>query len=226
MTTPHRDIVQSKGEARAFLQPTRFHEGSFVRRAEMLRPYVEGKSVLDLGCTSAFGRQDWMHAQLKSMAGELLGIDLDSDAVAKVRAAGYDVLQGDAEDLHLDRTFDVVFAGELIEHLERFPGFFDSVRRHLVPGGKLVLTTPNPFALSNFVYRFSRDVWVNSDHTCWFCEHTLPTMAERNGFVVDSISYVGHPTPGRLRAAAANTIRALLPERLRWGTLMAVLHPE
>lgn len=226
MSKPVREVVQSKDEKRAFLQPTRYHAGSFVQRGEAIRPYVEGKRVLDLGCASAFGRPDWMHAQLSAMASEILGVDLDQAAVDTVRDAGFDVVQGDVEDLDLGRTFDVVFAGELIEHLERFPDFFDSVRRHLGPGGRLVLTTPNPFAASNFVYRFSKDVWVNSDHTCWFCEHTFTTLAERNGFAVDRIDYVGHPTPGRVRALAANGVRALLPPRLRWGTMMAVAHPE
>ncbi|HMR94750.1 MAG TPA: class I SAM-dependent methyltransferase [Microthrixaceae bacterium] len=221
-----RNVIQSKSEKTAFLQSRKHHAGSFVERGERIRRYVERRRVLDLGCASAFGRPDWMHAQLVDMATDVLGVDLDPDAVETIRSAGFNVVQGDVEDLHLDQKFDVVFAGELIEHLERFPEFFDSVRRHLVPDGKLVLTTPNPFALSNFVYRLSKDVWVNSDHTCWFCEHTLPVMAERNGFVVDEITYVGHPTPGRIRAAAANGVRALLPQRLRWGTMMAVAHPE
>jgi 2-polyprenyl-3-methyl-5-hydroxy-6-metoxy-1,4-benzoquinol methylase len=191
-----------------------------------LRPYVAGKRVLDLGCASAFGRPDWMHAQISAMASECQGVDLDPGAVERVNAAGYSVLQGDVENLDLGCTFDVVFAGELIEHLERFPDFFDSVRRHLVPGGKLVLTTPNPFALSCFVYRLSKDVWVNSDHTSWFCEHTLPTMAARNGFEVEKISYIGHPTPGRLRSVVANAARAPLPDRLKWGTMLAVAAPN
>jgi 2-polyprenyl-3-methyl-5-hydroxy-6-metoxy-1,4-benzoquinol methylase len=226
MSAPVREVIQSKGQKRAFLQPRKHHEGSFLERGDKIRPLVAGKQVLDLGCASAFGRHDWMHAQLVEMAAEVQGVDLDAAAVEKVRDAGYNVIQGDVETLDLGRRFDVVFAGELIEHLEQFPAFFATVRRHLKPGGKLVLTTPNPFALSNFVYRLSKDVWVNSDHTCWFCEHTLPVMAERNGFVVDSITYVGHPTPGRLRSFAARAIRAPLPERLRWGTFMAVAHPE
>lgn len=166
-----------------------------------------------------------MHAQLSGMASQLVGVDLDDAAVGRIRSEGYDVRQGDAENLNLDERFDVVFAGELIEHLERFPDFFESVRRHLAPGGKLVLTTPNPFALSCFIYRMSKDVWVNSDHTCWFCEHTLPQLAARCDFDVEQISYIGHPTPGRLRRIVANAVRAPLPDRLSWGTMLAVAKP-
>ena len=220
-----REVVQSRSEKRAFLQPKRFTANSFVERGDAIKPYVHGRRVLDLGCAPAFGRPDWMHAQLVSMASSVVGVDLDEAAVDRVSAAGYDVRQGDVEDLHLDEQFDVVFAGELIEHLERFPRFFESVRRHLGPDGKFILTTPNPFALSCFVYRLSKDVWVNSDHTCWFCEHTLPQLAARNNFEVESISYVSHPTPGRLRRLAATAVRAPLPDRLSWGTMLAVMNP-
>ena len=220
-----REVVQSRSEKRAFLQPKRFTAGAFVERGDAIRPFVEGRTVLDLGCASAFGRPDWMHAQLSGMASQLVGVDLDDAAVGRIRSEGYDVRQGDAENLNLDERFDVVFAGELIEHLERFPDFFESVRRHLAPGGKLVLTTPNPFALSCFIYRMSKDVWVNSDHTCWFCEHTLPQLAARCDFDVEQTSYIGHPTPGRLRRIVANAVRAPLPDRLSWGTMLAVAKP-
>ncbi len=221
----NREVVQSRSEKRAFLQPKRFTAGSFLERGDKIRPFVEGRTVLDLGCASAFGRPDWMHAQLTNMASRVVGVDLDADVVPRICAEGYDVRQGDAENLDLGEQFDIVFAGELIEHLERFPDFFDSVRRHLTPGGKLILTTPNPFALSCFVYRLSKDVWVNADHTCWFCEHTLPQLAARSDFEVEQISYIGHPTPGKVRRIVANAVRAPLPDRLSWGTMLAVAKP-
>lgn len=39
----------------------------------------------------------------------------------------------DAQNFNLARTFDAVFAGELIEHLDDFNGFLCSARRHLTP---------------------------------------------------------------------------------------------
>ena len=58
------------------------------------------------------------------------------------------------QNFDLGRTFDTVFAGELIEHLGNVDGFLSSARRHLEPGGQLVLTTPNVFYVGNFVYRW------------------------------------------------------------------------
>ena len=101
----------------------------------------------------------------------------------------------DAQDFDLGRQFEVVFAGELIEHLDDVHGFLASVRRHLQPGGRLVLTTPNAFYVGNFVYRFGGHGQVHPEHTCWYCEDTLRHVLWRNGFDKVDISFTGHTSP-------------------------------
>ena len=103
-----------------------------------------------------------------------------------------------------------------------FSGLLDTARAHLKPGGRLVLTTPNAFAVSNFVYRIGGRPRVNAEHTCWFCEDTIATLLERHGFEVEDVSYLKHTTPGRVRAAVAGLVRSVLPERLAQNTLLAV----
>jgi SAM-dependent methyltransferase len=54
--------------------------------------------------------------------------------------------------------FDIIFAGEVVEHVFDVDKFFDEVSRVLKPGGHLVLTTPNLARLSDrfrFLFGFS-----------------------------------------------------------------------
>ena len=206
------------------LQPA-WQKGSYRDRFEAVRPYVEGKRVLDLGCAVGHKRPDWFHGQLTGIAAQISGVDRDEATVEMLRARGEDLEVGDASHLDLGRTFDVIFAGELIEHLDNFHGFLDSVRRHLETDGVLVLTTPNAFGFSEFLYRFSKNAWVNPEHTCWFCEDTIRQLLQRNGFDVVDVRYVRHRTPGLARRLFAGTIRALLPDRLAWNTLLVVAKP-
>ena len=105
---------------------------------------VPGRGSTDpIGCTRRSRR----------LPREAVGSELDAKLAARARERGFDVRAGDAQALDLGRTFDVVWAGELIEHLSCAGAFLDGARRHLEPGGRLVLTTPNAFAVSNFVYR-------------------------------------------------------------------------
>jgi 2-polyprenyl-3-methyl-5-hydroxy-6-metoxy-1,4-benzoquinol methylase len=203
------------------LQPS-WTQSTYRDRYLEIRPLLIGRSVLDLGAGSGFRRDDWFHQMIQTDASEAVGIELSQDFVDGARAKGVDLVHGDAESIRLGRQFDVVFAGELIEHLSSFTGLLDTAKAHLRPGGVPILTTPNAFAVSNFVYRFGGRARVHAEHTCWFCEDTLKQLLERHGFKVTTMRFLGHSTPGRARKMAAGTVRLMLPDRLAKNTLLAV----
>lgn len=203
------------------LQPD-WRSGSHRSRFGAIEPYVRGRSVLDIGAASGHTRPDWMHGQIAAAAQRVVGVDIDAGKVAQIQARGFDVRLVDAGHLELDERFDVVFAGELIEHLTNFEAFLATARRHLKPGGQLLLTTPNAFCFTNFVYRYGFSVQVHAEHTCWFCEDTLSSLVTRCGFRVSEVKYLHHETPGLARRAAALVARAVLPEKLAWRTLLLV----
>lgn len=208
------------------LQPRNWSLGSLRDRFDYVRPYLTGKSVLDVGCGVGHHRGDWMHSLIRGVAREIVGVDIDEAVVEKLRNDGNEVVFGDAQRLSLEKKFEVVFAGEIIEHLDNVQGFLDSARLHLEPGGILVLTTPNAFALSNFIYRLWGSVRVNPDHRCWFCEDTIGQLLRHNRFAVLEVRYVRHRTPGVIRRSLAFLIRSLLPDRLAWDTLLVVAKPQ
>jgi SAM-dependent methyltransferase len=212
--------------ARHPLQPKDWRSGSHAARFEHVRPYLEQRTVLDVGAGSGIDRPDWMHAAVASVASAAVGVELDERLAARARERGYDVVAADAQTLDMGRTFDVVWAGELIEHLSCAGGFLDVARRHLVPGGRLVLTTPNAFAVSNFVYRIGGRPRVNRGHTCWYDETTLSQLLRRHGYEVLEIAYLPHRTPGRGRALVASAVRSVLPPHLGENTLLVVATPQ
>jgi 2-polyprenyl-3-methyl-5-hydroxy-6-metoxy-1,4-benzoquinol methylase len=146
--------------------------------------------------------------------------------VANLRADGFAVYVADAQDFDLGRTFDTVFAGEIIEHLDDVHGFLSSVRRHLAPTGRLVLTTPNVFYVAHFIYRWGGHGLVHNEHTCWYCEDTLRRVLTMNGFSRVEISFTGHTSPTPTRKAASYVAQHLLPSRLALDTLIAVATVE
>ena len=85
-----------------------------------------------------------------------------------------------------------------------------------------MLTTPNAFTVSNFVYRIGGSPRINKGHTCWFDEVTLSQLLQRHAFEVVEVGYVGHRTPGLLRGALARTVRWLLLRHLAENTLLVV----
>jgi len=223
---PLRSVEQAPRAKGHFLQPQWSNPGAYYERIDQIVPYIAGKSVLDVGCTSGSRRDDWVHAGLVRVADRVVGVDIDADAVSRARERGFDVRLADAESLLMAEEFDVVHAGELLEHLDNPRSFLAAARSRLKPGGALVLTTPNAFAISNFVYRLGGKPRVNGDHTCWYCEDTLRQLLERNGYEIVSMAYLRHRATGRLRTRVASAIRRLLPERLAWNTLLVVAKPR
>jgi SAM-dependent methyltransferase len=208
--------------ARHPLQPKDWKSGSHAERFEAVRAYLEHRTVLDVGAGSGIDRPDWMHALVATVATEVTGVELDPRLAARARDRGFDVVAADAQTFDLGRTFDVVWAGEIIEHLSCAGGFLDAARRHLEPGGRLVITTPNAFAISNFVYRIGGRPRVNKGHTCWYDDVTLSQLLRRHGYEIEEVSYLPHRTPGRGRALVAGAVRSVLPRHLAENTLFVV----
>ena len=212
-----------------FLQPKwgdgPWGDGTLDDRFEAVRPLIRGESVLDVGCASRYGKADWIHGRLARQLPDVVGIDINAGAIEDLREAGFDVRQADAEDFDLGQRFDTVFAGELIEHLNNVGRFLTSARRHLRPGGRLVLTTPNAFYVANFVYRWGGHGQVHPEHKCWYCADTLRHALEANGFSDVEISFTGHTSPAPLRKAATSVSRRMLPPQLALDTLLAVATP-
>jgi len=140
---------------------------------------VRGKRVLDIGVVSHsaryFEQAGWRHGRIRNAAAYCVGIDILEPLVEALRQRGFDVRCVDAtSDADLQERFDVVFAGDVIEHVDNAVALLRFGSRHLAPGGRMYVTTPNPFC-RKFYRQFRRDgvMVTNLDHVSW----VSPTMA-------------------------------------------------
>ncbi|GAA0193334.1 class I SAM-dependent methyltransferase [Halobaculum roseum] len=166
---------------------------------DYILPRIQNKRVLDVGCVGRWPDDDlWFHDELVSNASECVGIDLDAEKIERISEHGYDVYVADAESFDLNQEFDVIVAGEVIEHMVAPGEFFDSCKSHLREGGELILSTPYPFALVQIARKLipGMNVSVINDHTMWFCPDTIETLAERKGWTVDEIKFARASTNG------------------------------
>lgn len=116
-------------------------------RTALFRRYVggPGRRVLDLGC------RDGALSRVYLDGNEVVGVDVDREALAHAEQLGLKTEWADLEEplAFPDETFDVVVAGELLEHIRSPRSLIDEARRVLRPGGTLVGSTPNGFRLKN-----------------------------------------------------------------------------
>jgi 2-polyprenyl-3-methyl-5-hydroxy-6-metoxy-1,4-benzoquinol methylase len=110
------------------------------------------KRILDVGCTDGF-----LSEKFRAMGMYTVGVDASPGAVESAKAKGR-VDEAYVADLGRqplplpDGSVDLVWAGEIIEHIFDTEAFIDDLKRVLAPGGRLVLSTPN---LASWINRIS-----------------------------------------------------------------------
>jgi SAM-dependent methyltransferase len=170
-------------------------DAALIEKVPFLIERCRGKTVLDIGCirhSAQVALDDpahWLHGQIKAVAEKVVGVDYLPEEIAKLRPHGFEIVCGDAtKPLPIDETFDIIFAGDIVEHLADFKGLFDNFQRLLRPGGELIMTTGNPLYVDNVHYAaLKRRILVNPEHTCWICPQTMLQLFNVFGFdIVES----------------------------------------
>ncbi|MBN1555541.1 MAG: class I SAM-dependent methyltransferase [Phycisphaerae bacterium] len=167
----------------------------FRDKFDWIGRFVESdSSVLDLGCVCHDLDQTavpWLHAFLVKRAGRVVGVDILPDAVDRMNREGFTAVCANAETVDLGETFDVVVAGDILEHLGNLGEFLDRAKRHLADEGVLLITTPNPITYVRFLRVLLKgQAGANKEHTCWFTAKVLRQLARRHGLVVAEEAYL------------------------------------
>jgi 2-polyprenyl-3-methyl-5-hydroxy-6-metoxy-1,4-benzoquinol methylase len=114
-------------------------------REALFKQYVggPGRRVLDLGC------RDGALTQAYADGNEVVGVDADREALAEAAKLGIETHWADLDQplVIYDDSFDVVVAGELLEHLRDPQRLVGEIRRVLRPGGTFVASVPNAYRL-------------------------------------------------------------------------------
>lgn len=145
--------------------------------------------LLDLAC----GTGAWLSRLQQHGFAEILGTDRD------VEAFGLDCANHVASNLDqaysekIDRTFDVITAIEIIEHVESPAGFLREARKLINPGGYLFVTTPNVeciqgrlrFLLTGRLRAFEDDNTADPTHISPLLTSLVPRLAARAGWKIE-----------------------------------------
>lgn len=154
-------------------------------RAELFARWVgTGKRLLEIGCGSG------TLLELYASGNRVTAMDIDKPALEACRERlGVDTVWGDfATELpFMDETFNVVVAGETLEHAP-FPSvLLAEVRRVLVPGGLFVGSVPNAYRYRNrFDVLLGRPIDTDPTHLQFFSLASLRALLAKH-FEVEEI---------------------------------------
>lgn len=211
----------------------------YVNRPDLIVSLCQGKKVLDLGVVGETCRDEGMrvaafpsslHLRLAETASYLVGIDHAEDEI-KALASAYPSLYlhaGDVETMSStlaeEDPFEVVVAGDIIEHLANPGAALRNVAAVLEEDGLLVVSSPNAFGAPNYLRFLAGRFYEGADHVHSYNKFTLANLLARSGFVVcevwTALDRVPSSLPKRHFYRAAATALRVFPEL--GGTLVMV----
>ena len=149
--------------------------------AKYLKESGQYKIILDVGCNTGRGGNVLIENFPQS---ELIGLDIVPERLAKVpKGVFVRLICGTSTDRHFeDNSISAIVGGEFIEHLESNDVDI-SLRlfyKYLMPGGLLLLTTPNPQAYLEKLGRTS--VFSDPSHFCIMSIQDLTNRLKQSGF--------------------------------------------
>lgn len=178
-------------------------------RGTWITETVRGQSVAhlgfaDVGCELSRGRHgSWLHQRLAVAASKLVGLDVAARGVSGAREQGYEAYEVDCTDrsdvhaLGLE-PFDVVLAGELIEHVDNPAGLLEAATELSSRDGTLIITTPNARRLMDVMLAAVRREVIHPDHVAVYSIRTLSSMLKRHGWqVIETLVYMNPRTTRR-----------------------------
>lgn len=196
-----RDVVEFKLATKGFgtqewvLTPEEynFKEGDGSSHAVMLQMLgsLPRSRILDLGCSGGL-----FAARARSVGHSVTGVDFTEIQGVRERTDRFfvaDLEEGIPEAV--GGRYDVVVAGDVIEHLSRPAATLRQIREVLRPGGQLLLSVPNfghwypRTRVATGLFGYDRRGILDNTHLRFFTRSTLRRMVRAAGFdIVEEIA--------------------------------------
>lgn len=155
-------------------------------RVEFICRYATSKRVLHVGCTDTpfteqkVKRGTLLHQRIAKVAGELTGVDLSEKGIKMMRDAGILKLHAIDAELtlysHLKEKYDVIIAGEVIEHVLNPGQFIKSLKSVCHDKSVVLITIPNFAPIKRLPRLLWRNEEVHPDHLYYFSYSTLSCL--------------------------------------------------
>lgn len=163
-----------------------------MQREKWIIDKIKNKDVLDIGSIGQ-SEEYSLWKLLDKNSKTLTGVDLPTATESlkndfKLNKTAYAhenddrIFYGNMESINLNKKFDIVVAGDVIEHVSNQGLFLDNIQKHLKDNGTLIITTPNAKWLT-VIFK------PNITHTLWHDKYTLEILLNRHNFKIDDFKY-------------------------------------
>ena len=185
----------------------------YYSKTQRIIELCHGRRVLHIGCVGFTDLQTpervalvkkTLHHTLTNCA-TTIGIDYSLEAIEYFQEHQIfnNIIYGNVEhmeELGLEPEFDVVVAGDIVEHLSNPGRMLDGIRTVCRPDTLVLITTPHAFGLLSFLRHLSNRFVEGNEHMFTMNGQNITRLAERHGFEVVELAtcYQDHARKRRL----------------------------
>lgn len=180
---------------------------------DFARLHAPPGDLLEVGCAGG-----WLLKHAAERGWRARGVELSADAVRHARGLGLDVFQGELGEARLPGVaFDLVYMGDVLEHVPDCRAALEEVARVLRPGGHLYLR--GPITTNSLARRAALAAWGalgraivlrEPPYHLWeFTPGSLTRLAVATGLEVVALRQSKIP-PGRARGRKSAAQRAVM----------------
>ena len=186
-------------------------DSTFARVPKLL-DLTRGASCIHVGCCDhipliehKIQQGTWLHSLLEQNCSDVLGIDINQEAVDYVNQKGFvskpvycaDITSDDfATSVPMDLAqFQYILFGEIIEHVDNPVLFLQRAKANLEEAGfygTYIITTPNAFCMMRGGIYDNAIEGINSDHRYWFTPYTIAKVLVSAGLVPEELWFVNY----------------------------------
>ena len=178
----------------------------YLEKEVAILEMARGLKVLHLGCVGFTDLADDERVQLAqqtlhyslTQSAEVVGVDFSAAVVREYERLGIfrNILVGNVEalgDLSLEQTFDLIIAGDIIEHVSNPGLMLDGIKRFCRVGTRIIITTPHAFGLPNYLRFLAGRFRDGAEHVATYNMQNLTCLLARHGYVVEEMATCYQP---------------------------------
>lgn len=181
---------------------------------QLISRHVSGRTILDVGCGEG------MFLSTLSDEWSKQGLEPSASGASLARKRNLDVTRGTLDSSPRQYEVDLIAALDVIEHVIDPHGFVESFKRHLKPGGVVLLLTGDA---ESYAARVAGSQWSYLQwcgHISVFSQSGLRKLMQSHGFEVLAWERCEHPSsPGAIawwRVHLLEPARQILGRNKSW----------
>jgi hypothetical protein len=175
-----------------------------ITRIDYLKQIAVDNNILHLGCADhlpliedKIKKNQWLHKILIEKAKFCVGIDSNKAAIDFItdklnipNVLYLDIIKDELPYIISSKHWDYLILGEILEHIDNPVNFLYTICSKFKDlADYLIITVPNAFELTNFLFSLKSIEFINSDHRYWFTPFTLAKISTIAGFEVNEFHF-------------------------------------